>query len=391
MKQYDFDTVTERLHTDSMKWNVGENELPMWVADMDFKVAEEIREALEKRLRHGIFGYSCPSSEWAEAYIGWWRRRHGIELEHDWLMFTEGIVPAVASAIRRFSQPGENVLLQTPVYNHFFYSVQDTGRVALESPLHYENGVYSMDFERLENDLANPLTTLMILCNPQNPTGNLWDRETLSRIGELAHKHHVLILVDEIHCDVTDPGLRYTPFVSVSPVCRDNCIMFMSPTKCFNIAGIKTACVCVPNPDLRHKMWRAMKTDEIMGVNFFALDAAKAAFNEGEPWLDACLNYIYENKKLVEEYIRCHIPLVTLVRSQATYLLWIDCSRLAGEPVHFNEWLRKKTGLFLSDGGQFGKAGDHFLRMNIACPRTLLVDGLERLRRGVELWQECNK
>ncbi len=388
MKQYDFDSIIERHHTDSMKWNVPENELPMWVADMDFKVAPEIQTALTKRLEHGVYGYTQPSKAWQEAYINWWKRRHQFEIDREWLLFTYGIVPAVSSAVRRFAQPGENVILQTPVYNHFFYSVRDTGRIVLESPLHYENGEYSIDFERLENDMANPQTPLMILCNPQNPTGNIWSQEDLARIGELAWKHHVLVLSDEIHCDVTNPGTSYTPYASVSEHCRDNCIVFISPTKCFNIAGIKTAAVCVPNPDLQQKMQRILKTDEIAGSTFLSIEAAIAAFNEAEDWLDAFRDYLMENKNIVSEFIRYHLPMVTLVPSEATYLLWLDFSKLPGHPENIGSWLREKTGLFLSPGAQFGSNGIYFLRMNIACPKKLLLDGLNRLHKGIQLYLE---
>ena len=390
MYTYDFDTVIDRHNTDSMKWNVAENELPMWVADMDFKVAPEIRQQLQKRLEHGIFGYSTPSDRWYDAYISWWKSRHDLTLEHEWLHFVEGIVPAVASAIRKLSSPGEKVLLMTPVYNHFFYSIRDTGRIIQESPLHYENGCYTIDWAQLETDLSDPQTTLMILCNPQNPTGNLWSKEDLAHIGELAERHHVTILADEIHCDVTSPGFDYVPFVSVNETCRNHCVMFMSPTKSFNIAGIKTAAVCVPNPRLRNKMWAALRSDEIAGVNFFALEAAIAAFTTAAPWLDEVRAYIEENRKCVADYLKNEIPSLHLISSHATYLLWIDVSALPGKPTHFSQFLRENTGLFVSDGNVFGEAGKHFFRLNIACPRSLLMDGLERLKKGVQLYNSMN-
>ncbi len=387
---YDFDSVIDRFGTDSMKWNVNENELPMWVADMDFAVAPEIQEALAKRLNHGIFGYSMPSDAWRDAYIHWWKSKHNLSIERDWLHFVIGIVPAVSSAIRRFSSPGDSVLLMTPVYNHFFFSIESTGRKTLESPLHYENGRYSMDWSRFEEDLAKPGTTLMILCNPQNPTGNIWSAEDLAKIGQLAVDHHVLVLSDEIHCDVTDPDKSYVPFASVNEICRNNCIMFMSPTKCFNVAGIKTAAVCAPNPALREKMWSALASDEIAGCNFFALQTAIAAFNCGDAWLQQALQYIYNNKLTVADYIRNEIPELTLVQSEATYLLWIDCSRLPGDPSQFTTFLREKTGLFVSNGGYFGEVGRNFFRLNIACPRVTLMDGLNRLKQGVQAFINAN-
>lgn len=387
MSKYDFDTITDRRGTDSVKWLVSEGELPMWVADMEFQTAPEIREALVKRLEHGIFGYSIPGDDWYQAYIGWWKRRHRFEIRKEWLNFTIGIVPATASAIRWFTHPGDKVLLMTPVYNHFFYSIEDAGRRVTESPLSYKNSRYSIDFERLEKDLSDPDVTMMILCNPQNPTGNLWNREMLSRIGELAFKYHVLVLSDEIHCDVTDPGKSYTPFASVSETCSQNCVMFMSPTKSFNIAGLKTACVCVPNSNLRRQMWRALKRDELSGCNFLSLEAAKCAFEKGELWLDEVCAYISHNKAIASEEIRNNIPELTLVPSEATYLLWIDCSGLGDKACEFSKFLREKTGLFVSSGEQYGIVGKNFLRMNIACPESMLRDGLARLCRGVTLWK----
>ena len=386
MYTYDFDAVIDRHHTDSMKWNVAENELPMWVADMDFQVAPEIRQRLQARLDHGIFGYSTPSERWYNAYMEWWATRHQFKIKREWLHFVEGIVPAVASAIRKLSSPGEKVLLMTPVYNHFFYSIRDTGRIILESPLQYENGVYAIDWTRLEHDLSDPQTTLMILCNPQNPTGNLWSAAELAKIGELAVRHHVTILADEIHCDVTSPGYDYTPFASVNETRRNNCVMFMSPTKSFNIAGIKTAAVCVPDPRLRNKMWAALKSDEIAGVNFFALEAAIAAFTTAAPWLDQVRAYIEENRQCVADFLSREIPHLHLISAHATYLLWIDVSALPGKPTDFSEFLRQNTGLFVSDGNVFGEAGKHFFRLNIACPRSLLRDGLERLKKGVQCY-----
>ena len=388
MKQYDFDSIVDRHNTDSMKWTVGDGELPMWVADMDFMVAPEIREALQKKLDHGIFGYSVPSEAWREAYINWWDRKHHFKMEREWLHFVEGIVPAVASAIRKFSAPAENVLLMTPVYNHFFYSIEQTGRKILESPLHYERGVYSIDWLQLEQDLAHPKTTLLVLCNPQNPTGNIWSPEDLAHIGELAVRHGVLVLSDEIHCDVTDPDKTYIPFASVNEQCKNNCVMFVSPTKSFNVAGIKTAAVCVPNPALRGRMWASLKSDEIAGVNYFALQTAITAFNECENWLDEALKYIYANKQTLSEYLKMNIPELKLVHSEATYLQWIDCSNLPGDPSTFSAFLREKTGLFVSAGGAYGKVGLNFIRINIACPRRLLSDGLERLKKGVKLYIE---
>ena len=380
---YDFDTPTERRNTNSLKWDVAEGELPMWVADMDFQTAPEIREAIMKRAEHGIFGYSVIPDTWYEAYIQWWKTRHGYTMERDWLIFCTGVVPAISSIVRKLTTPAEKVLIQTPVYNIFFNSILNNGRQVLESPLRYDGKEYRIDFADLEEKLSDPQTALMILCNPHNPTGKLWDRQTLEKIGALCSRHHVTVVSDEIHCDLTDPEESYVPFASVSETCRQISITCMAPTKAFNLAGLQTAAVSVPDEVLRHKVWRALNTDEAAEPNAFAVEAAVAAFTRGADWLDALRDYLYENKKLAEEYIEKEIPDVRAVASQATYLLWLDCSGLIGCGREAAGFLRRETGLYLSEGSQYGGNGADFLRMNIACPRAVLKDGLERLKNGL--------
>lgn len=380
---YDFDTPTERRNTNSLKWDVAEGELPMWVADMDFQTAPEIREAIMKRAEHGIFGYSVIPDTWYEAYIQWWKTRHGYTMERDWLIFCTGVVPAISSIVRKMTTPAEKVLIQTPVYNIFFNSILNNGRQVLESPLRYDGKEYRIDFADLEEKLSDPQTALMILCNPHNPTGKLWDRQTLEKIGALCSRHHVTVVSDEIHCDLTDPGESYVPFASVSETCRQISITCMAPTKAFNLAGLQTAAVSVPDEVLRHKVWRALNTDEAAEPNAFAVEAAVAAFTRGADWLDALRDYLYENKKLAAAYIEKEIPGVRAVASQATYLLWLDCSGLIGCGREAAGFLRRETGLYLSEGSQYGGNGADFLRMNIACPRAVLKDGLERLKNGL--------
>lgn len=381
-----FDTEIDRWGTNSLKWKVRENELPMWVADMDFRTAPEIIAAVQKRAEHGVYGYSVIPDEWQEAVAGWWERRHHFPVEKDWVLFATGVVPILSSVVRKLTTPGENVLIQTPVYNIFFNSIVNNGRNVLESPLTYEKGVYSMDFERLERELALPQTTMMILCNPQNPSGKIWDRETLAKVGELCYKHHVLVVSDEIHCDITDPGKEYIPFASVSEVCRENSITCVAPTKTFNIAGLQTAAAIVPNPNLRHKVNRALNTDEVAEPNAFAIQAAVAAYNEGEEWLDALREYLYENKQYVKHFLEEELPEISLVPSEATYLLWLNCGDICENSKILAKHIRRETGLYLSNGVQYGRGGEKFLRLNIACPRARLQDGMQRLKAGVEAY-----
>lgn len=381
---YDFDKMTNRRGVGSLKWDVPERELPMWVADMDFETAPEIIEALKARVEHGIFGYSVVTEDWYEAYQDWWSRRHGLEMEKDWLLFCTGVVPAISSAVRKLTTMGENVLIQTPVYNIFFNCIRNNGRNVLESPLVYKGGEYSIDFADLEEKLANPQTTLMLLCNPHNPVGKIWDRETLAQIGELCAKHHVLVLSDEIHCDLTDPGCDYVPFASVSDTCRDNSITCMAPTKTFSIPGLQTAAAMVPNPVLRHKLNRGLNTDEVAEPNVFAVAAAVAAFDKGEAWLEEVRVYLRDNKQCVRDFVRDRLPMIKVVPSTATYLLWLDCSEVVEDAARLAHFIREYSGLYLTEGEEYGASGRSFLRLNPACPRQRLLEGLNRLEEGVK-------
>jgi cystathionine beta-lyase len=365
---------------------VAENELPMWVADMDFKTAPEIQNAIIERAKHGVFGYSIIPDEWYQAYMDWWKKRHSFDIQKDWLIFCTGVVPAISSVVRKLTTPAEKVLIQTPVYNIFFNSIINNGRQVLESPLKYDGEKYQIDFEDLEEKLSDPQTTLMILCNPHNPVGKIWNKEELQRIGELCYKHHVIVVSDEIHCDLTAPGCNYIPFASVSEKCRENSVTCVAPTKAFNLAGLQTASVIVPNEIIRHKVWRGLNTDEVAEPNAFAVDAAIAAFTKGEKWLDELREYIFENNKVVTEFLKCNVPDIKVVPSEATYLLWLDCSNITDCATELADFIREKTGLYLSEGSQYGKAGDMFLRMNIACSRKVLLDGLERLKQGIEIY-----
>ncbi len=386
-KVYDFDKITNRKSTFSIKWCGPKDELPMWVADMDFQTAPEIMKALQKRLSNGIFGYTYVPDEWYKAYQSWWKKRHNLTIEKDSLIFTTGVVPAISTAVRKLTTPAENVLIQTPVYNVFTNSIVNNGRKVLESKLVYSKGKYSIDWKDLETKLSDPQTSLMILCNPHNPIGKIWNRQTLSKIGNLCAKYNVTVISDEIHCDLTDPDKEYVPFASVSKTCADISVTCMAPTKCFNIAGLQTAAVMVPNKNLRHKIWRALNTDEVAEPNVFAIDAAIAAFSKGGSWLDALRKYIKSNKDRVREYIAKNIPDISVIPSEATYLLWIDCSKITDDSVALNNFIYKKTKLYLANGAQYGGNGNLFLRFNPACPRQLLDEGLSRLKKAIDMWK----
>ena len=381
--KYDFDSVINRRGTDSMKWNVRENELPMWVADMDFKAAPEILDGIRERLDHGILGYPIIQDEWYDAYVNWWEKRHGFRMKKDGLVFCAGVIPAISSMIRAFTEPGTNVLIQPPVYNCFFDIIRGNGRKVQENPLIYKNGSYEMDFYDLDRKMSDPSTSLMILCNPQNPSGKIWEKEELGRIGELAKKNGVTVISDEIHCDLTEPGKKYNPFASVSDTCAGVGISCIAPTKAFNLAGLKTAAAYVSDPDIKEKVIKAFGIDELSEPNSFASAAAVTAFEKGEQWLDELLLYISENRRTTEEFLLNEVKEIKAVKGEATYLIWLDISAVKSDVFGFGAALRAKTGLFLSPGYIFGEQGRNFLRMNIACPKSVLLDGLSRLKRGI--------
>ena len=382
--RYNFDNPPSRRGSNCFKWDVGENELPMWIADMDFEAAPEIRAALQKRLDHGIFGYDDQGEAWYEAYQSWWRERHGLTIEKDWLIFSAGVVASISSLVRKLTTPNENVLIQTPVYNIFFNSIVNNGARVLESPLVYDGTNYSIDFTDLEEKLSDPQTTLMLLCNPHNPVGRIWSREELARIGALCKKHHVTVISDEIHCDLTAPGKAYVPFASVDGTCREISVTCIAPTKAFNLAGLHTSAVFAANPVLRHKSWRALNTDEVAEPNTFAAPAAVAAFTKGGAWLDEARAYIWENRKTVEDYVNRNLPGLRVVPGEATYLLWVDVSSLTKNVKHFTDRLRAETGLYVTPGTVYGASGEGFFRWNMACPRSTVEDALERLTRVIQ-------
>ncbi len=380
----DFDKIIDRRHTDSLKWDVADGELPMWVADMDFETAPCITEALAARVRRGVFGYENVPVEWRRSIQNWWKTRHGVDFSADWLCFATGVVPVITSCVKRLSNEGDNVCVMTPVYDIFFHSVENTGRHVLESPLHYDGETYSIDFADLERKLSHPLTTLLILCNPHNPVGRVWSKEDLAHVGELCFKHGVKVISDEIHCDLTEPGVNYTPFISASKICADISVTTISASKAFNIAGLQSAAAVVPDEHLRNVVIRALNSDEIAEPNSFACIAAMTAFDKGGEWLDNLRRYISDNRMRVGEFIGKELPSLKLARQQATYLLWVDCSAITDDSEKLCEHIRNTTGLYLNCGAKYRGNGNRFIRINIACPRATLEDGLARLKRGIE-------
>ncbi len=377
--EYDFKSVIDRTNTNSLKWDLFGDDLPMWVADMDFRVAPAIQEAIQKRAEHPVYGYTIIPDELYESYINWWDRRYHFKMSKEDMAYSIGVMPSISSMIRCLTDIGDEILIQTPVYHVFFYVIEDNNRKVLENELIYENGKYFIDFDDLDEKLSK--VKMMILCNPHNPVGKIWSEEDLARIGELCRKHDVILISDEIHCDLTDPNVKYNPFEISSDY--DKVITCLSPSKSFNIAGFQSSIVHTKNKELLEKIKSQMHIDNSDSCNVFATTAVTAAYNSSEEWLEELKEVLYENKQIVKEYLASELPIIKLVECDATYLLWLDCSSLNVPSKVLSGFLRSNQGLFLSAGIDFGKNGDNFLRMNIACPQELLRDGLGRLKAGI--------
>ena len=382
--EFDFESVIDRHGTNSLKWDLFDDDLPMWVADMDFKVAPAIEKAILKRANHPVYGYTIVPDELFDAYISWWDRRYGLEMSREDMAYSMGVMPSISSMIRCLTDVGDEILIQSPVYHVFYYVIEDNGRRVLENELLYEDGEYRIDFDDLDEKLSR--VGMMILCNPHNPIGKIWSEEDLSRIGELCRKHDVILISDEIHCDLTDPNVKYNPFAA-----DDNVIRCLSPSKSFNIAGFQSSIVHCTDKEILDKIKTQMHIDNSDSCNVFATTAVIAAYNESEEWLDELREVLYENKQIVRDYLACELPVIRLVECDATYLLWLDCSSLKVPSKVLSGFLRTNQGLFLSAGVDFGQNGDNFLRLNIACPQKLLKEGLGRLKAGVIALNTINR
>ena len=384
--KYDFDKITQRRGTNSYKWDSTDDKevLPMWVADMDFPTAPCIINALEKRVEHGIFGYTRVPEEYYDAVISWFSRRHQWQIERDWFIYTSGVVPALSAVIKALANEGDNVLTLTPVYNCFFSSIRNNGCKLSSCALKYENNTFSIDFDDLERRAADPKTPLLLLCNPHNPSGRVWTREELQRIGDICIKHNVIVVSDEIHCEIVHPGYKYIPFASISEEFKKHSVTCISPSKAFNIAGLQIANIIVENDEWRQRIDKAININEVCDVNPFGVIATIAAYNEGEEWLNQLLQYIHGNYLFFKDYCEEHLPQLPVAPLEGTYLAWMDCRSLNIPSEELEEELMKKAKLWLNAGSMYGKEGEGFMRWNLACPRQLVKEGLERFSSFIE-------
>lgn len=384
---YNFDLEPKRRNTNSLKWNVKESELPMWVADMDFKTAPEITNEFIKRLESGIYGYNDIPDSFYDAYINWWEKYHNFKMEKDWIFFSTGVVPTISSAVRRLTSVGDNVLILTPVYNIFYNSILNNKRHVLECPLVYDNGSYEINFLDLEEKLKEEKTTLLIFCNPHNPVGKIWNKDELIKVGNLCKKYNVNVISDEIHCDIVRPGLEYIPFASVSDTNLDITVTCIAPTKCFNLAGIQTSAVVIKNKELKRIVERGLNTDECAEGNTLAVITPEVAF-KCRDWLNEMNEYVFNNRKIVEDYIGKNIEELKVIKADATYLIWIDCNKITKDDKALANFIREETGLYVSSGSAYGKSGEGFIRMNVATTKKIVLDGLERFKKGINLFKE---
>lgn len=382
MSTFDFDTVINRRGTNSYKWDIVKEEdvIPLWVADMDFKAAPTILEALKKRVEHGVFGYTLVPDSYYEAIINWFARRHNWQIDRSWIIYTTGVVPAVSCAIKALTLPGEKVLIQTPDYNCFFSSIKNNGCEVAENELVRRGDSYEVDFEDFERQCADEKTTVFLLCNPHNPAGRVWTKEELERMNDICLAHGVRVISDEIHCELVMPGHRFTPFAAISDACRDNSVVLNSPTKAFNIAGLQIANIICADPAMRRRIDRAVNINEVCDVNPFGVVALQAAYNESEEWLDSLNHYIWGNYLALKEFIAKELPRLEVTRLEGTYLAWVDIKATGLTSDEAYGKLMKEGRVYVNSGTMYGRrAGEGYLRINLACPRATLLEGMKRM------------
>lgn len=383
MGKYDFDKVVDRRGTGSYKWDiVGNDVIPMWVADMDFPVAPAIQEALEKRVAHGIFGYELVPKSYYEAITSWFERRHNWKIDKKWIIYTTGVVPAISATIKALALPGEKVLIQTPAYNCFFSSIINQGCQVLETSLRRALNSYEMDWEDFESKCADEKTTLFLLCNPHNPSGRVWTHDEMAKMNEICMRHGVKVISDEIHCELVMPSYTFTPFANVNEDCANNCITLNSPSKSFNIAGLQIANIICKNPEWRKRIDRVINIFEVCDVNPFGPVALQAAYNESEEWLDELNLYIADNYQYMKDYFTENLPKLETIRLEGTYLAWIDISALEFTSDELTRKLLKEGRVYVNSGSLYGKHdGASYIRINLACPRATLKEGLKRINQ----------
>jgi len=387
---YNFDEIIDRTQSDSAKWSINDqlfgkkDVLSMWVADMDFRSPEPVVQALIQRAQEGIYGYPTRPDAYYQAVVDWLKQRHGWETQRSWQVTTPGVVPGVILALLAFTQPGDKVIIQPPVYHPFFKVVLNNGRQIAENPLIEEDGDYRMDFVQLEQQLSDPRTRMLILCSPHNPVGRVWSHDELARLGELCLKHGVLVVSDEIHSDLVFSWAKHTPLASISDEIAANTVTLLAPSKTFNLAGLHTSVAILSNPVLFRRFSQTVENLGMGGNTVFGLTGLEVAYREGKEWLDQLLAYLEGNLEYLEQTIRTRIPKIKVRKPEGTYLVWLDCRALKLSRKELRQFMIQKAGLGLDEGAVFGTQGEGFMRLNAATPRTVLKQALDQLARAVD-------
>ncbi len=388
--KYNFDELVERRGTNCVKWDerpqVGERSsgmspsadvIPLWVADMDFKAAPAILEAVKKRAEHGVFGYNIVPESYYEAVISWFHRRHQWEIQRQWILYTTAVVPAMSCVIKALTMPGEKVLILSPAYNCFFSSIKNNGCEVLESPLKAVDDSFEVDFDDFEAKCADEKTTLFLLCNPHNPSGRVWTREELQRMYDICQQHGVKVVSDEIHCELVMPGHQFVPFGTIT----DNCVVMNSPSKNFNTAGLQIANIICLHPSWRRRIDRAININEVCDVNPFGIVALQAAYNESEDWIDELNQYLWGNYQLLRDFIGENLPQWKVCRLEGTYLPWVDVSAMGITSQELCDRLLAEAKVWINPGTMYGpQTGEGYVRFNIAIQRSRLLDALQRIK-----------
>jgi cystathionine beta-lyase len=410
--QYNFDQEIDRTGTNAAKWEVvkqdgrfvplaealqlqeGKRLLPMWVADMDFPVPQPVIDALVTRAQHGIFGYNWPGPSYRQVVIDWLARRHGWTVESEWIVPTPGVVPALNMLVRTFVAPGQRVIVQPPVYYPFYTAISNNGAELARNPLLLADGRYSMDFTGLEALAREPDVVMLILSSPHNPVGRVWTPDELRRLGEICLAHGVLVVADEIHGDLLYPGQRFIPYAALGEQFAANAVVCTAPSKTFNLAGLATSNIIIPNPELRLRFERTLNSNGLHGVNTFGMVALEAAYKDGEEWLVQVMDYVAGNFQYLRNYVAQHLPQIGVVEPEGTYLVWLDCRGLGLDKAALERLMLNDARVFLDEGYIFGPEGEGFERINIACPRSLLAEALERIKAaidGLPLDRSCSR
>ncbi|MBE0661810.1 MAG: putative C-S lyase [Bacteroidales bacterium] len=385
---YNFDEIVPRHNTSCVKYDLldhffGSADLiPLWVADMDFKTPDFVVNAVKERASHEIYGYSIRPPSYEEAIINWFKRRHNWEIKKQWMAFSPGVVPAMNMIVMGFTEPGDEIIVQPPVYFPFFSAVENNKRTLVHNQLKYTNRRYYFDLGDLESKITSR-TKMLLLCNPHNPVGRAWTKDELNQLASICLKQNILILSDEIHADLAIPPYKHMVMASLSEEIANQTITTVAPSKTFNLAGMATSAVIISNPELKKKYDKILDQVHVGLGNLFGNVATEAAYTHGDDWLDQMLEYVKDNCRFVIDYLETFLPQIKPIPLEATYLLWLDCRNLGfGSDEKLKEFMIQKAGLAMSEGASFGPGGEGFMRMNLACPRAVIVKALEQLRKA---------